>query len=154
MLQLIGRPAFSAFRLEKLLNSIQAEVPAVTAVRTEFRYFVEIEGECVLPAAEHQVIETLLEAEMRDSDAKENETFFLVTPRPGTTSPWSSKATDIAVNSGVKDIERVERGVAFFIEANETLTQHQKSIVRSLLHDRMIETVFETVDETDRHLSK
>ncbi|GAA0221365.1 phosphoribosylformylglycinamidine synthase [Methylophaga marina] len=150
MLQLIGRPAFSAFRLEKLLNSIQAEVPAVTAVRTEFRYFVEIEGECVLPAAEHQVIETLLEAEMRDSDAKENETFFLVTPRPGTISPWSSKATDIAVNSGVKDIERVERGVAFFIEANEALTQHQKSIVRSLLHDRMIETVFETVDETDR----
>ena len=62
MLQLIGRPAFSAFRLEKLLNSIQAEVPVVMAVRTEFRYFIEIDDECILPSAEHQILETLLEA--------------------------------------------------------------------------------------------
>jgi len=28
----------------------------------------------------------------------DDETFFLVTPRPGTISPWSSKATDIVHN--------------------------------------------------------
>ncbi len=36
---------------------------------------------------------------------------FLVTPRPGTVSPWSSKATDIVRNCGHASVRRVERGV-------------------------------------------
>ena len=42
MLQLTGRPAFSAFRLEKLLSAIQTEVASVSAIRTEYRYFVDL----------------------------------------------------------------------------------------------------------------
>ena len=34
---------------------------------------------------------------------------FFVTPRKGTISPWSSKATDIFRNCGLKSILRVER---------------------------------------------
>jgi len=115
MLQLIGRPAFSAFRLEKLLSAIQAEVADVSAIRTEYRYFVEIEGECTLPLSERKLVETMLEAEVGDTQPEADESFFLVTPRPGTISPWSSKATDIAENSGANDVERIERGVAFFL---------------------------------------
>ncbi|WP_438970099.1 phosphoribosylformylglycinamidine synthase [Methylophaga sp.] len=150
MLQLTGRPAFSAFRLEKLLNTIQSEVAPVTAIRTEYRYFVEIEGECFLPADEHNVILTLLEAQDHTKEAEAGEHFFLVTPRPGTISPWSSKATDIAVNSGVKDVVRIERGVAFFIKSSEVLDYTQRQAIAKHLHDRMIESVFETVDDADR----
>ncbi|EEF78551.1 phosphoribosylformylglycinamidine synthase [Methylophaga thiooxydans] len=150
MLQLTGRPAFSAFRLEKLLSAIQTEVASVSAIRTEYRYFVEIEGECTLPAAEHNVITTLLEAQDQISEADSDEAFFLVTPRPGTISPWSSKATDIAINSGVKDVERIERGVAFFVKSSEALNNTQRQAVAKYLHDRMIESVFETVDDADR----
>ena len=35
---------------------------------------------------------------------------FLVLPRPGTISPWSSKATDIASHCGLEAVERLERG--------------------------------------------
>ena len=150
MLQLIGRPAFSAFRLEKLLSNIQAEVATVTAIRTEYRYFVEIEGECILPAKERELVETLLQAKVADSEPQTDESFFLVTPRPGTISPWSSKATDIAENSGAEDIQRIERGVAFFVKSSEALSAAQKQVVSRHLHDRMIESVFETVDDADR----
>lgn len=150
MLQLIGRPAFSAFRLEKLLSTVQAEVATVTAIRTEYRYFVEIEGECILPAKEQALLETLLEAQVGDTDAEADETFFLVTPRPGTISPWSSKATDIATNSGAQDIERIERGVAFFVKSSAPLSSEQSRLISQHLHDRMIESVFESVDDADR----
>jgi phosphoribosylformylglycinamidine synthase len=39
----------------------------------------------------------------------------LVVPRPGTISPWSSKATDIAHNCGLSAIRRLERGVAYYL---------------------------------------
>ena len=78
MLQLIGRPAHSAFRLEKLLTTIQKEVPAVLAITSEYRYFVEVEGECVLPQAEMKVVEVMLEAETRDHLPAADEAFFLV----------------------------------------------------------------------------
>ena len=47
MLHLIGQPAFSAFRIEKLLRSLRAEVPAVTGLSSEYRYFAEVDGDGV-----------------------------------------------------------------------------------------------------------
>ena len=49
------------------------------------------------------------------------ESFQLVvsTPRPGTISPWSSKASDIARICGLDGIvTRIERGVAFFLRVS------------------------------------
>lgn len=114
MLQMIGRPAHSAFRLDKLVSSVQAQLDSVLAIRSEYRYFIEIEGEASLSGDEQTVVETLLEAKAGNSAASDGEYFFLVTPRPGTISPWSSKATDIAHNSGVNNVLRIERGIAFF----------------------------------------
>jgi phosphoribosylformylglycinamidine synthase len=61
----------------------------------------------------------------------------LVTPRPGTISPWSSKATDIARNSGLL-LQRVEKGVAYYLESSDTF---EKPHLDSYLHDRMTEVV-------------
>ncbi len=41
----------------------------------------------------------------------------LVVPRPGTMSPWSSKATDIARVCGLDAVRRIERGIAWSIES-------------------------------------
>ncbi|RLA01708.1 MAG: phosphoribosylformylglycinamidine synthase, partial [Gammaproteobacteria bacterium] len=150
MLQLIGRSAFSIFRLNKLLASIQTDIEGVEAIRSEYRYFIEVEGESNLSTAEQSVLETLLEAELKNSEAAVNEKFFLVTPRPGTISPWSSKATDIAHNSGLTNILRIERGIAFFVETNSSFSAENWNMVSQLLHDRMIEVVFESNDEIDR----
>ncbi len=40
---------------------------------------------------------------------------FLVVPRLGTISAWASKATDIAHNTGLKAIRRIERGTLYVI---------------------------------------
>ncbi|MBE0439424.1 MAG: phosphoribosylformylglycinamidine synthase [Gammaproteobacteria bacterium] len=150
MLQLFGRSAFSSFRLDKLVASVQAEVASVVAIRTEYRYFIEVEGDASLTDADKTVLETLLEAESRDSVAAQNDVFYLVTPRPGTISPWSSKATDIAHNSGLKDVVRIERGIAFFVQTSAELSAQQWQLVARSLHDRMTESVFNSDEEADR----
>ncbi|MDH5592076.1 MAG: hypothetical protein OEY48_04435, partial [Gammaproteobacteria bacterium] len=68
MLQLIGRSAFSAFRLDKLLTSIQSNVDQVLAIRSEYRYFIELDGESELNTTEKSVVETLLEAQEKSSE--------------------------------------------------------------------------------------
>ncbi|PHS27451.1 MAG: phosphoribosylformylglycinamidine synthase [Methylophaga sp.] len=150
MLQLIGRSAFSAFRLDKLLASLQGDVDEVISVRGEYRYFIEIEDEKTLSAAQEVVLETLLEATNEGNAEVSKDSFFLVTPRPGTISPWSSKATDIAHNSGLTNIVRIERGIAFFIKTSSPLSASERQLVAKNLHDRMTETVFDSVDEVER----
>ena len=46
---------------------------------------------------------------------------LLVTPRLGTVSPWSSKATDIAHVCGLEAVRRLERGTLYFIDADAAL---------------------------------
>ncbi|MDO7597331.1 MAG: phosphoribosylformylglycinamidine synthase [Pseudomonadota bacterium] len=150
MLQLIGRSALSAFRLEKLLTTIQAQLDNVLTLRTEYRYFIEVDGDGELSTADQAVVATLLEADLRSSNAATDELFFLVTPRPGTISPWSSKATDIAHNSGLTSVLRIERGTAYFIQATGELSLLQRTLLIKLLHDRMIESVFSSEDEAER----
>ena len=67
---------------------------------------------------------------------------YLVVPRVGTISPWSSKATDIARNCGLQ-VRRIERGTAYYIQKPE-------KDISSALHDRMTETVLRSFEEAER----
>ncbi|GIU46054.1 phosphoribosylformylglycinamidine synthase [Shewanella sairae] len=69
-----------------------------------------------------------------------------VTPRPGTISPWSSKATDIAHNCGLNKVKRLERGIAYYVESDE-LSGEQTKALTALLHDRMVEVILTSFDE-------
>ena len=82
----------------------------------------------------------------------ERGTLFLVVPRLGTISPWSSKATDIAKHCALEAIERIERGVAFWIEREDgsALTDGERRALMPHLHDRMTETVLASFDEAER----
>ncbi|MDN5680359.1 MAG: phosphoribosylformylglycinamidine synthase, partial [Ewingella sp.] len=73
---------------------------------------------------------------------------LLVTPRPGTISPWSSKATDIAHNCGLSQVLRLERGLAFYVQA-PSLTDEQWRQLGALLHDRMMETLFDRFEDAE-----
>jgi phosphoribosylformylglycinamidine synthase len=150
MLQMIGRSAHSTFRLAKLLSLLQENNSNITALRSQYRYFIDTKDEHQLTESEQDCLVSLLEAKVSADSAEEAEAFFLVTPRPGTISPWSSKATDIIHNSGLETVDRVERGVTFFVEASESLSMAQWKTISGLLHDRMIESVFTTEDEADR----
>tara|TARA_R110000868_G_scaffold362686_2_gene624903 strand:+ start:20976 stop:24809 length:3834 start_codon:yes stop_codon:yes gene_type:complete len=137
MLQLKGAPAFSDFRLQKLLTDIQAVVPSVQALDVRYQYFVDIAER--LADAEVQQLNSILKAQTNaDIDGQ----FLLVTPRPGTISPWSSKATDILHISGLTQVRRVERGMAFYVQAPSALSDDELKLVKPIIHDRMVEVVF------------
>ena len=67
---------------------------------------------------------------------------ILVTPRIGTESPWSSKASDIVHVCGLGAVTRVERGTVYFIEATAPLSNADLTKLAAHLHDRMTESIW------------
>lgn len=145
MFIITGSDALSAFRKQKLLKSLQSSVPSVTHVAASFQHFVKAKVE--LQEQDKQRLEQLLSYGETNLDAAAEGQLFLVTPRPGTISPWSSKATDIVHNAGLEMIERVERGVAYFIQADGELSDADAGKIAALIHDRMMETVWQSLDQ-------
>ena len=140
-----GARALSDFRLAKLLAELKKAHPEVQGLAAEFWHFVETEVE--LQAGEQRLLERLLHYGVPLSGEYPRDTLFLVVPRLGTISPWSSKATDIARNCGLKGVKRIERGVAYYLAFGAPSLAEDRGRIASLLHDRMTESVLATLDE-------
>ena len=144
MLRFRGSPALSPFRLEKLLTALRRRVPVVTEIYAEFIHFVD--GRLI--THDREVLDRLLQYGPTATQRHvTSEPTFLVVPRPGTRSPWSSKATDIAHNCGLQHVRRIERGVAYYLESTRVLTAEEQALLKPLLHDRMTEAVLEPDDD-------
>jgi phosphoribosylformylglycinamidine synthase len=144
MLVLRGASALSPFRLAKLLDRLAAVEPAVAAVEARWVHLVDVARP--LTADEHARLEALLRYGPRDAQdpgaaaARETGELVLVVPRPGTISPWSSKATDIARVCGLEAVRRIERGIAYRLTSREVpLAGARLASLAPLLHDRMTE---------------
>ncbi|KAG8970391.1 hypothetical protein FRB90_010666, partial [Tulasnella sp. 427] len=73
-----------------------------------------------------------------------------VIPRPGSISPWSSKATDIAKMCNLDNfVARLERGMAFVVTPAEGRSISQDTIAQlgPFIHDRMTQAVCTTVPQ-------
>jgi phosphoribosylformylglycinamidine synthase len=77
----------------------------------------------------------------------------LVVPRLGTISPWSSKATDIALRCGLTAVKRIERGIAWFFAVGPVPDAELQRAL-ALIHDRMTETVLASPEEVDALFSR
>ena len=74
-----------------------------------------------LTTLERGVAEALLEYGPRVGlPQRVGEPRFTVLPRPGTISPWSSKATDIFRICGLDKVRRVERAVRWYVAGERT----------------------------------
>lgn len=152
VLPLRGVTALSDFRVEKLLQKAAAAGLPKAELSSEFWYFVSSES-----ALNHETatkLQALLEAERveKTPEAENSLHLFLITPRIGTISPWASKATDIAHNCGLGEIDRIERGMAVWVKGE--LNAGQKQQWAALLHDRMTESVlpdFQTASQLFAH---
>ncbi|HDS1152166.1 TPA: phosphoribosylformylglycinamidine synthase [Pluralibacter gergoviae] len=141
-----GSPALSAFRITKLLARFQAANLPVSNIYAEYMHFAELSAP--LSDEEQSRLASLLTYGPHLSSHTPVGKLLLVTPRPGTISPWSSKATDIAHNCGLQQVVRLERGVAYYVEAS-TLSADQWQRVAAELHDRMMESVFGSLQEAE-----
>ena len=134
-----GVSALSGFRVEKLLQKAAALGLPQADLKSEFWYFVHSTAD--LDGAAVEKMQALLEAKRVENvpQVSEGLLLFLITPRIGTISPWSSKATDIAHNCGLDGVERIERGMAVYVSGS--LHGNERAQWASLLHDRMTESV-------------
>ncbi len=148
MLILEGSRAFSDFNKNKLLTSLQKSLTGLIDIHARYWHFVKINEE--LSEAELSQLKELLHYGEGDDGERPYGELLLVTPRPGTISPWSSKATDILHNCGLDKVARVERGIAYFIEYGDdftTLATDQRFFIEGKIHDRMIEVVLDNKDD-------
>ncbi|KHL69891.1 phosphoribosylformylglycinamidine synthase [Pseudomonas flexibilis] len=143
MLILRGTPALSAFRHGKLLEQLTSKVPAVTGLYAEFAHFADVTGE--LTGDEQSVLDRLLKYGPSVPVQEPAGRLFLTVPRFGTLSPWSSKASDIARNCGLDKIQRLERGIAYYVSGS--LSDADVAQVTALLHDRMTQTVLQRFED-------
>ncbi len=171
MLILRGSSALSPFRLQKLLQDLIAAGLPARDVSAEFVHVIEVDSE--LTPAGRSVLDQLLTYGPRRAASQASGLLQIVAPRPGTISPWSSKATDIARLCGLAQVKRIERVIAYSVDfatddlvaadvrrLEETQTG-QASLVTSAatglsdaqlralaakLHDRMTQTVFGDFD--------
>ncbi|HAJ29662.1 MAG TPA: phosphoribosylformylglycinamidine synthase, partial [Gammaproteobacteria bacterium] len=109
---------------------------------SRFLHFVDTGVE--LTPAEAQVLASILTyGPMTQSVPATASLLRLVVPRPGTISPWSSKATDIAHICGLKTVKRIERGIAYYLQAPGPLTGEVQQQLDAILFDRMTEAVLD-----------
>ncbi|AAZ96582.1 phosphoribosylformylglycinamidine synthase [Thiobacillus denitrificans ATCC 25259] len=141
IVSLPGSAALSAFRIDKIRAQAAAMGVALGELSARYWHFLELDGE-LDSAADRQLAATLDYGTPTDAPAADA-VHLLVTPRPGTISPWSSKATEILRNSGLGMLRRIERGVAYRLcnPDGEVLAAAARQMLLPLLHDRMTEAV-------------
>ena len=141
-LALRGSAAFSASRLARLQKSV-GDIVSGIGLAADHWYFVELEAP--LNADETARLKDLLGIPAT-LPAPPAGRLLLVTPRLGTISPWSSKATDIAKNCGFAAVKRIERAVAYHVAFPVSGEVARESALAARLHDRMTESVLDSID--------
>ncbi|KZT04179.1 phosphoribosylformylglycinamidin [Laetiporus sulphureus 93-53] len=151
MLELHGSSHLTQTRRDTLLKSIQKRCPKIVSVDAVHLHLVDSpEEELYQPGSKPQLVLSRLLQYGDDitlpgtADALRAEhNIAFVLPRPGSVSPWSSKATDIAAICGLKKyVKRIERGVIFVFKTSEgDLTKDDLASFADLIHDRMTQVV-------------
>jgi len=152
MLSIPGSPALSEFRLEKLRQQLNNNGIEFTQISSRYIHLVDMarsdSGENDLSDNNKQILRNLLTYGPSAVDSEPSGMVFFVMPRPGTISPWSSKATDIAHNCGLLDIRRIERGIHYTLQLADS--EQSREAIISLLHDRMTEQVFASLQDCEQ----
>ena len=146
---LSGTSALPEFRRSTLEQEAARRLPAGVCERIEaqFAYFLDVRKD---------IDDTTLRQSLALLNASgfHRETGgFYVTPRKGTISPWSSKATDIFHNCGLDSIARIERGIYYrVLDAKGAVVPLEAlSSLLPVLHDRMTEGVYRDVADLFAH---
>ncbi len=150
MILLIGSDAYSPFRLDAVKDAIAKIDPTLGRLAIDAKWVYAIQmADAAFSPEELQRAAVLLNADGPCDGAD-----FFVTPRKGTISPWSSKATDIFRNCGLKTILRVERGIRYkvtrlnsFGYADAENPTVAVGAWTGALYDKMTEGVYASIDD-------
>ncbi len=149
---LVGGPALAPFKLQHYLDELLNRVPKIAGLQMQCCYWLvcqdlssspqplpeNVQGE-LLNADSLQRIETLLDAKISTAQSALGQ--FWILPRKGTISPWSSKAQDIITRIGLKQVQRLERGICCQIrcEEGQSLENREWDLISELFYDRLVQ---------------
>src|SRR5487761_2336072 len=140
MIVLDGQSALSPFRLDRLNARLEV---VQHGLRVRAAWFVYIlDAPVIADPRSRAELCAILEAH----DAAPAPATLWVVPRLGTVSPWSSKASDILHGAGL-DLGRVERGVAYHLDALPLTGSADHAEALAVLHDRMTQSVLTNLDQ-------
>ena len=147
-----GGDALPAFRRERLVARARAVMPSISDVNGRWIYFVRTgnASDAVLGRLARLLDASHVKAGVA---APLLDDAIVVTPRPGTVSPWSSRATEIARNCGLEPVDRIERGILWTVaHAGPTFSDPLYALATSgLLHDRMTQRALLPRRSADSH---
>jgi phosphoribosylformylglycinamidine synthase len=126
-----GRAALTPFEAERLAAKLRVLDPAVRSVEAAYLYLLQPRAGGA--SVDHARLSELLEL----GEPLAGGPTVWISPRVGTQSPWSSKATDILHNTGFTGIEQIERARVVVVEGATDVR-----FLAAALHDRMTESVF------------
>jgi len=147
MLELPGQPALSDFRVAKLTRALKRVDERVDSLQARYVYFVATHQD--LSRQERTRLDALLLSGEKPKKLKKGATTLIVVPRPGTISPWSSKATDIATACDIAAVDRIERGIAYAISFSGKVDDAAVAALMPLLFDRMTEAVYQDAKQVE-----
>ena len=145
MFTLLGSAAHPPFRHAQLEEALAGALGAPVKLTAEFVYLLD----APVGLGDPEIVRAseLLGAVGR-AEPKEKGCVF-VSPRKGTISPWSSKASDIFRSCGLGQwVRRVERAVRVRVEKDgRALAPDALAPAFPLLHDRMTEGVYDDLSD-------
>ncbi|KAF5328774.1 hypothetical protein D9619_011604 [Psilocybe cf. subviscida] len=159
MLVLPGSSSLSTPKLEALLRRIQETSPQITSIDAVWVHLVQCKSEKVEAELNDTnspfriVLDRLLDYGDHTSLPEtpkaiaNGENVLYVLPRPGSVSPWSSKATDIGALCNLGDhVERIERGAIFVLKSTRPISEDISAFAH-LIHDRMTQVVTTSIPQ-------
>ena len=145
-----GQPALSPFRLEAMAKSLSERLPARKGIKVESRFIYLLDAAEPLTDDETARAARLLDATPAPPPAGG----FFVTPRKGTISPWSTKASQIFQISGIAKVKRVERGIRYVVTdaTGAELSADDLAAARDAVFDRMTEGLYTDLSDFFKRL--
>ena len=140
MLQLFGNNALSNFDQSRLKDKLCTIEPSIINIHAQFIHFIDLNT--ALDNKAQAKVSALLDYGAQGTLNYSNDQQIIVIPRVGTISPWSSKATDIMHNCGLRQVTQVERGLIYYIESSTPLAPKALKTLSHCLYDRMTQSAY------------
>jgi len=139
-----GIQALRNFKVKTLQEKLKSKLTDLSLLFTEYIHFIESDNK--LNSEDKSHLDKLLNY-APSIDTSDSVDSIIVTPRQGTISPWSSKATDIVHLCGLKQIKRLERGINYHF--NRQLKPKELQIVLDIIMDKMTESCLNNIKDAD-----
>jgi len=144
-----GSRVYSEFRKASLLRDARKSILEIKGLTSSYLHVAESKDE--LSSKDQENLNQILTygEDIKEAVAPENTIF--ISPRIGTISPWSSRASDIVQRCGI-DMLRVERikTISFITNSGKPLSQSEKEVLGQLFYDRMTESIFLDQDDISK----